>query len=152
MNPPSVLLCPIVGAFHRPPAKQVLSVLRTDTNLLLVPDPDNPYDPKAVKVLVDLTGLRIVDFEALRDALEGTGHDPHDLLSSPEPLQLGFLADSEGKALSKLTVLEGPGLSGNRAVHLALHEAPPWAATLCWGAAGTPLARIKVPAPLTSPA
>ena len=94
------LLVPLVGAHFRPPAKQVLSVLRVDTELLLAPEPENPYDPKAIRVSVDLRNeFALFRVPALREALEGTGTEVEDLMNShAEPLHLGYIADSDGKA------------------------------------------------------
>lgn len=117
-----VILAGLVGAYHRPPAKQVLATLPVGTTLLLVAEPENPYDPKAVKVLVDLKEVfPLTRFEELVQALEGTGTEAHELMAAGAgPLQLGYVADSDGKALQKLVVKTGQALVGNREANEAL--------------------------------
>lgn len=58
------LSIPLVGMQFRPPAAQVLSVLPIGTTLKLVPEPENPKDSNAIRVVVDLdeisSGVRIM--------------------------------------------------------------------------------------------
>lgn len=137
------LLAPIVGAYHRPPAKQTLAVLPAGSQLELVPEPENPYDSKAIQVRVRLYEVMpIGQVGALAQALEGTGYEVNELCSaSADALQLGYIADSDGKALAKLAVAT-PGLSGNREVGVVLAEAPVVLATLAFAATGQPLVRV----------
>ena len=47
------LFIPIVGLSHRPPeTRALLNTLPIDQPLILDPEPDNPYDPSAIKVSV----------------------------------------------------------------------------------------------------
>lgn len=110
LNSDKTILVPLVGAHFRPPAKQVLAHLPAGAKLTLVPEPGNPYDPKAIKVLV-LVGAEIPEnqHQSLRSALAGTGTELEELLES-EGLQLGFIADSDGKMCQK------EGCAGNREV------------------------------------
>lgn len=54
-----ILLSPIVGAFYRPPAKTILGLLGPGHELVLDPEPDNPYDENAVKVGVRLGSINV---------------------------------------------------------------------------------------------
>lgn len=47
----------IRGMHFRPPAKSILAALPANHPILLQPEPDNPYDQNAIKVLVDLDEL-----------------------------------------------------------------------------------------------
>lgn len=90
----------LVGAYHRPPAKQVLAHLPAGAELLLQREPTNPYDAGAIRVLVNLAE-EIPDgqFGALDEALTGTGADLAELIAG-EPLQLGFIIAPTNKKLA----------------------------------------------------
>ncbi len=92
------LTLPLVGAHFRPPAKQILAHLPGGTPLILWPEPTNPYDHKAIKVLCQLQStLPILQYPLLETALEGTGFDLMELLRSPDLIHLGYLPNSNGK-------------------------------------------------------
>lgn len=126
----------LVGAFHRPPAKQVLSALPTGAKLELLPEPENPYDPSALKVCIWLGGPEALPKELhamLDEALQGTGFDLGELLAAEEPLQLGYIAASGGKPLAK------SGLSDGNQEFLGLMAAEPeHSAKLAFGPEGQP--------------
>ena len=104
------LVTMLVGSHHRPPAKQVLAALPSGARLVLAPEPENAYDPKAIRVLVDVNAaLPHSQYEALGAALEGTGVDVMDLLQSGELFHLGYVANSDNEKTSA-------GLGGNREV------------------------------------
>ena len=63
---PSTNTMPIVGAFYRPPAKVLLSVLAIGTPLQLMAEPENEYDSNAVAVWLDTNELT----QAMQDELE----------------------------------------------------------------------------------
>lgn len=141
------LLCPLVGAFHRPPAKTVLEVLPIGTTLLLVPEPENPYDAGAIRVLVDLDCLEGdgMDMTDMLAALDAAGADGRDVIDGP-PLQLGYCAASSGKPLAKLEALwSQTGLSpvGNASV-LELFSQGEVAASLTFGPDGHPAVHVTV--------
>lgn len=108
---------PLVGAHFRPPAKAVLRSLPAGTRLRLEPEPDNPYDAKAIRVLVDLAGqLPFGCYDLLESCLEGTGFTRQDLLApGQEPLHLGYVADSDGRASG--------GGPGNREIGQLIYKA-----------------------------
>lgn len=131
----------IVGAHFRPPAKQVLGVLRPGTALRLEAEPENPYDEKAVKVMIDQLWdkLDAGQIEALTDVVDGTGVDLEELLESGEPLQLGYLPDEDGKAHQK-----AGGGPGNRQAGVALLNNRVTDVMLAFGPDGKPQAVITV--------
>lgn len=69
----------ILGAHFRPPAKLIFEYLASDTVLLLEPEPDNPYDANAIKVLLSSSDLPS-DPEFI-DNLQSFGHDIEELRS-----------------------------------------------------------------------
>ena len=90
---------PIVGAYFRPPAKQVLASLPSGCQLVLVAEPDNPYDAAAIKVLVGLDQVPEGQYEELERALDGTGTSLGELLERDEPLHLGYVISAGNKKL-----------------------------------------------------
>lgn len=152
-SPAASLLCPLVGAFHRPPAKTVLEVLPHGCVLLLVPEPENPYDAGAIRVMVDLSALCADDDFAtvLETALDAVGAGFDDVVHESGPLQLGYCAATGGKPLAKLAALwSQTGLSpvGNVEV-AAMMDAPDSAkhATLEFGPDGHPAVRVTLGEP-----
>lgn len=88
-------VAPLVGAHYRPPAKALLEVLRAGTQLRLVPEPDNPFDPNAIKVEVERQVLRDLS-ESVQRALEADlarfGFELADVLGEGPPWHLGYVA------------------------------------------------------------
>lgn len=97
---------PIVGSHFHPPASEVLKCVPAGTPLVLVAEPTNPYDDKAIRVYVDLGGLEPTqELENRLDAeCQCRGWDAAELLSQLDPCWLGFLPKSGGK-----TAEGGPG-------------------------------------------
>lgn len=111
----TTLQVPLVAMHFRPPAKQVLSRLPAGARLRLVPEPENPYDAKAIQVHVFTADIPESQHSSLESMMEGTGTMLSEVLEN-EFLQLGYVADSEGKFCKK------EGLPGNGQV-LALINA-----------------------------
>lgn len=135
------LMVPLVGAHFRPPAKQLLEHLPAGCELELRAEPENPYDPKAIQVLV-LPGASVPEdqHEALRAKLVGTGYELEELLESPEAIQLGYIADSDGKMCRK------EALAGNREIGAMGTEAGGLAelhATLSFDTQGRPAVLVE---------
>jgi hypothetical protein len=86
----------IVGAHFRPPAKQVLSHLPSGAELRLVPEPDNPYDEFAIRVMVRPAAVPGEVWDSLDAALLGTGMDLDELMAQDE-IQLGYVASAGNK-------------------------------------------------------
>ena len=107
-----ILLSPLTGAFHRPPAKQLLSLLPAGTFLHLEAEPDNPYDEFAIQVWLDPSAIPPIQLPNLDTSLEGTGYTASLILREPR-IQLGYIAASAGKPLAKAQEIS-PSLVGNR--------------------------------------
>ena len=71
---------PIRGAQFRPPASGLLSVLGSGSALLVRREPDNPYDPNALQVLVRCEELEKLPEEQLQAAVEGFGFSSAEVL------------------------------------------------------------------------
>ena len=137
----TTLYAPLVGMHFRPPAKQVLASLPSGCALSLVPEPENPYDAKAIRVeVLPAETIPLSQMEVLAQALEGTGHELHEIMSpGAEPLHLGYVGDSDGK------VCRQANSPGNREVaELFSNLGAPWPATLAFAPDGNPLVRVEV--------
>jgi len=78
----------IVGTYYNPGANALLDFgLRARAEVTLRAEPDNPYDPEAVEVLVEANA--ITPSEALDEALVGFGLT---VATLPFPFRLGHLA------------------------------------------------------------
>lgn len=108
----------LVGVHFHPPAKTLLACLPAGLPLWLRAEPENPYDPDAILVLLEpetlgrLVGERPEIARRLEDALPAQGATLEQVISSG-PLQLGHVAASGGKPLAKAQAEAGmPSLSG----------------------------------------
>lgn len=128
----------LVGAHFRPPAKQVLANLPSGAELVLSPEPENPYDPNALRVLVWPGEIPEVMHSSLDEALQGTGHDLGELLASEEPFWLGYVAASGGKPLTKAALS-----AGNKEFLALMAASPDHSAKLAFDAAGLPLVMLS---------
>lgn len=84
------LVLPIVGAHFRPPAKAIVQILRVDQPIYLVREPDNEYDPNAVKVVWKSSDLHPDDEETLTGQAAGYGFDA-EMIKNVEEWHLGYL-------------------------------------------------------------
>lgn len=144
-QPETIMQFSLVGAFFRPPAQQVLAALPAGHQLHLRADPCNPYDPKAIQVLLDTSTVPATSWSLLEETLPGAGSCQEDLLTAGE-LQLGFLPDSDKTC---------PG-NGNLTAELASHQVQldDCRASLAWSLEGKPQVRVALPvasAPDASP-
>lgn len=122
----------LVGMHFNPPAKLLLSALPSGVSLRLQPEPENPWDEAAVKVLVEPSQIPFAMLDYLDQALQDMGFQLEEVLAAPEWM-LGHLAASGGKPLSKV-----PGLQGNLEFREALASGQR-RASLAFDAAGNPL-------------
>lgn len=141
-----IILSPIVGAHFRPPAKLLLTILPINSPLHLDPDPDNPYDPNAVKVLIFpadpaiATSLSLLSSEERKQELLGMGVSLEDLLTLPS-IQLGFLPSSSNQ---KTRTINGTLYAGNAEVLNAIAGSPLHSAFLTFAPNGAALVKILV--------
>lgn len=138
----------LVGAHFRPPAKLVLAHLPAGASLVLDPEPSNPYDSNAVRVLVSPTALPESEWPALEAELPEFGSDLDSLLAHgtldsdeiDEPMiWLGYIAATGGKPLANAR----PGLVGNSEVLAQLAACPTATAILRFGPGGEPEVEIS---------
>ena len=107
----------LVGNNFRLAGSLVLPVLPMDQELILEPEPENPYDSNAVKVCVDMTGSEFSKAE--------TGPVIH----------LGYLPKSHTKT-------DTTGF-GNLDALRVMQGGPNWDAFLSFDPQGNPLVRIE---------
>jgi len=131
------LVATLVGMHFRPPAKAVLAHLPAEAQVDLIPEPDNPYDEFAVKVLVDPDAVPEDEYEALREDLAASGFDLEELLGGPF-LQLGYVGSKPGKAGPVFGVTYAPELQPQ------LLSAEDYKATLGFDVSGDPLVHITI--------
>lgn len=81
---------PIVGAFYRPPAQALLSVLPSGAPLMLRAEPDNPADPNAVAVWLKTSTIPSAAHETLEENVEGYGFALDAILAEAE-WHLGYI-------------------------------------------------------------
>lgn len=133
-----VLTSLLVGSHFKVPGKQVLAALPAQTVLRLEHETDNPYDEFVLKVMVAASSIPDSQQDQLASALEGTGHDLADIFAAEE-VQLGFVAATGGKPLSKTDYI------GNREFLQAMGESSePCFAKLAFSSKGEPLVVLTV--------
>src|SRR5215469_16145834 len=108
----------LVGNQFRLAGSLVLPVLKVDQMLILEPEPENPYDPEAVKVCVDMTGSK------------------YSVATEGPIIHLGYLPKS-GSRTDKYGF-------GNKQALQIIQGGPNWAAYLTFDPKGDPLVRIEV--------
>jgi len=145
----NIFLCPIVGAFFRPPAKTILKLLDAGHELVLDPEPENPYDSDAIKVGVRLNTIMIAEsaVETVRDELMRYGATWEDLqkdefgeLLEDPVLHLGYVPRSGAKTAK----IDGEPSFGNKEIGKVIGQ-PDWKATLTFSPAGQVLVQIVTP-------
>lgn len=108
---------PIVGWHFVPPAETLLRHLPVGLPLILEPDPGNPYDAEAIKVMVSsaaLRGLPTPIQEALSADLPNQGATWETLIMDGEALwPLGHVARSGGAPLAKAQLWGGSWGTGS---------------------------------------
>lgn len=84
----------IVGAHFRPPAKVILHNLPIGTELFLIPEPTNEFDPNAIAVHWDPNSLPEEYREDMDNALINAASSMEDLLLQ-ETIHLGYIPKVE---------------------------------------------------------
>lgn len=90
----------LVGMHFRPPAKALLAVLPGGATLLLEREPDNPYDPNAVKVSVAVAEIPKVMHDDLAMALPQWGKSLEEVMAQPV-WHLGYV-DSKKTGMARV--------------------------------------------------
>lgn len=126
----------LVGAHFRPPAKQILAHIPAGAGLSVEAEPDNPYDPGAIRVWIDPGFIPASQYPALETELPNGGTTLEAVLAGG-PVWLGYVAGQSGKPLLKARAGGEPELIGNQ----QLAELGDWTRfqfQLGFGADGTP--------------
>lgn len=90
---------PLVGMRFRPPAEAILSVLPLDQPLSVIPEPDNGFDPNALKVELIVSTFPITLDEELSSLLPGYGFSLEEFFSQ-ESWHIGYIAKEFAKDLA----------------------------------------------------
>jgi hypothetical protein len=92
-------ISPLVGAHFRPPAKAILAALPAATPLILEREHNNPYDPNAVKVLVEPKHIPESQYDDLTMVAQGYGFTAEEICAEPK-WHLGYIAAKPPKGRS----------------------------------------------------
>lgn len=131
----SKFAAPIVGMHFRPPAAAILAVMHASCPLVLEAEPMNPYDPHAVKVLVDFVSILESMHGDLAMSLPQYGSDL-DAIREQGRIHLGYI-DSKKTGMAKM-------------VQQALRNAESgeydnsYTAVLAFNTEGKPVANIEI--------
>jgi hypothetical protein len=101
---------PIVGQHFHPPAKVLLSLLRSETPLIARPEPSNPYDPNAIAVWLRSADIPPELHDRLDAECAGFGLDADTIYATSEwhlgyvPAKLAavLISDFSGEKVGKL--------------------------------------------------
>lgn len=95
------MICKIIGAFFRPPAKALLDALSLGTPLIVCPDNDNEFDDNAVAVLVRSEDICQPSRDLLAETLGNYGYTLEDVLAQPA-WQLGYVPRTDAPEVRAL--------------------------------------------------
>src|SRR5215475_30441 len=112
-------LTALVGNGFRLAGRLILPTLPEGQPLILEPEPDNQYDPDAIKVLVDMYGSPYAV-------------DPQEHLM----IHLGYIPRSGSRYDTHQF--------GNRSVLMLLNSPDEWSATLTFSPQGNPLVKLQL--------
>lgn len=143
----------LVGSHFTPPAKAIISALARGARVRLVPEPENPYDSHAIRVLwyperqpdTGTLDLPEATIDALTATLPDFGEDIRDVeMAADEGIGyvIGHVSKSGGKPLRDRES-KGEGLSGNSEMLSAIIEWP-HEATLDFAGDGSALIVVQV--------
>lgn len=81
---------PIVGAYHRPPARILIASLPIGTPLFLLAEPDNQYDPNAIQVFLESQNIPAASHAELERELPNAGFSL-DTVIAQDQWHLGYI-------------------------------------------------------------
>ena len=122
----------LVGSYFCRASDLILDILPTSTPLILTPEPENPYDEQAIKVLLASENLRLPP--NADEELAEYGSSIHDLMEMGE-IHLGYIAKSGGKPAD--------GLPGNVEVLELMATSPNYTAELAFTPEGKALVKVQ---------
>lgn len=96
----------LVGMFSHPPATLLLQNIPGGAELILIPEPENPYDSGAIRVEVRTGFIPESRYGELETLLPGSGLTLEELLERPSWM-LGHVAANGGKPLAKAGLTQG---------------------------------------------
>lgn len=99
---------PIVGMFHRPPARAILASLPSGAELKLEREPENMHDRFATKVIVRTSQIPEKQYEELELAAAGFGFQLSEILAQAEWM-LGYIAAKDGSSAIIAPIIDAKG-------------------------------------------
>jgi len=108
MNQNPITTLPIVGAFYRPPAELLLSVLPIETELLLIAEPENLHDPNAIAVWLESLNIPSSAYPKLEIELPNFGLNLDSLLAS-DYWHLGYIPRAFALKLREAGIVDETG-------------------------------------------
>lgn len=127
-------VAPLVGMHYRPPAKAILAGLAGGANLILRLEPENPYDPNAIMVLVKGDETEPDARASVGILAEGYGFSLEQIVEAAEPWHIGYLARERAAELAPRIAARLP---------LGALE---WEGTLSFDHTGKPQVALELPA------
>lgn len=125
----------LVGQSFRPPARLLLEALPNGSELILEPEPWNPHDEHAIKVLVEPNQLDKEKHDWLKEELPSAGHNLAEVMLNG-PVHLGYLAKEENKSRMKCNA------TANKVIGQMM--TPESNAKLRWGPNGETLVDVEI--------
>ncbi len=127
------ILSRLVGSHFRRAGDLILENLPSGTSLILDPEPDNPYDSNAIKVMLSPTNIKLSEEDCER--LPNFGITIEEIVETEELFHLGYIAKSGGKPAD--------GLPGNVEVLDLMAGCPTYQSVLAFSPEGKPLVKIS---------
>lgn len=106
---------PIVGAFYRPPAKQLLAALAVGTPLIVRAEPDNQYDVNACAVWLRSADIPDSALAELDGTLPDCGKSLDEVLAEYE-WHVGYIPKEMAAALRAQNIVADDDVPGTFAV------------------------------------
>lgn len=126
-------LTPIVGINFRPPAvRELFSALPIGQVLSLEPEPENPHDPEAVRVMLNLWSLPESMEDLVAEAAEHTDNNTGEFMD--DWVHIGYVPRSGAKTDTLKC--------GTREILALIASKPSWTARLTFSPSGMALVEI----------
>lgn len=132
----------LVGQHFKPPAKALLAALPQGAKVTIIPEPDNPYDPEALLVVVETSEINEASLDEAM--LAGMGQSREEVMSA-ERWTLGHVAASGGKPLLKAKAAGADDLVGTKEIHAAANDEWPQEARIEVRGDGTVVLTLENP-------
>src|SRR6266436_929887 len=96
---------PIVGMKFHPPARTILAILPIGTELELIPEPENPYDPNAIMIWINGQMIPKQCHIELESLASGYGFSADQIVN--EYWHLGYIPRELAARMQPFTICKG---------------------------------------------